>query len=414
MIIQRILSSIGTIVLIQMIFGTLVILHAKEPVRSLKIDGLDEAFLEQNSQGEYQIVIAGEPLSRMTGAEFSALRDLEIALRNQKHSGTQSKNHLNALLIAMARIADKPTLMYLHELFESYPERRNDVAEAISWYAKENQRRDPDWRILVRSLNVVEGEQAKTVMSVLTKFRRRSNKAQWIRQVILVGLAQDALGQEIASQLLSHWTGVKFDQSTVEKHSPMLVWQRWFIEQYPDELEPVLPIEDAESRWKFINLMSELRKRSKDKIDLKLGAQSFVKATCVKCHRFGELGEKVGPDLTSVSRRLQQKEILLATMFPSHFIPEEYPTFSIVTIQGKVLTGMMGAAANRDQLLILTGKGEKHLIDKKDIDEIIPVKKSSMPEGLLNLLSKEEVLQLISFLATLPDGAPQTYRHKSP
>ncbi|QDT97042.1 c-type cytochrome [Gimesia aquarii] len=414
MIILRNFSIFWSMVLIPMIFCTLAIVHASEPVHSLKIDGLDEAFLEENSQGEYQIVIAGEPLSRMTGAEFSALRDLEIDLRNQKHSDTQSKLHLNALLIAMARIADKPTLMYLHELFESYPERRNDVAEAISWYAKENQRRDADWRILVRSLNVVEGEQAKTVMNVLTKFRRRSNKAQWIRQVILVGLAQDALGQKIASQLLTHWTGVKIDQSTVDKHSPLLIWQKWFSEKYPDEIKPVLPIEDADSRWKFTNLMSELRKRSKDEINLKLGEQSFVKATCVKCHRFGGLGEKVGPDLTSVSRRLQQKEILLATMFPSHFIPEEYPTFTIVTVQGKVLTGMMGAAANRDQLLILTGKGEKHLIDKKDIDEIIPVKKSSMPEGLLNLLSKEEVLQLISFLATLPDGAPQTYRHKSP
>lgn len=413
MIIQRSLYNIKAIILIPLIFGTLTVLHAEEPLLSLKIDGLTDAFLEESPRGNYQIVIAGEPLNRMTGAEFSALRDFEIDLRNQKYSDTKSKYHLKALLIAMARIADKLTLIYLHELFESYPERRNDVAEAISWYANENQRRDADWRILVRSLNVVEGEQAKTVMQALTKFRRRSNKAQWIRQVILAGLKQDAQGQELASQLLTHWTGVKLDQSVKEKNSLLLVWQKWFSKKYPDELEAVLPTEDADSRWKYANLKSELKKRTKDKVNLKMGEQSFVKATCVKCHRFGKHGEKVGPDLTSVSRRLQQKEILLATMFPSHFIPEEYPTFTIVTKQGKVLTGMMGATANRDELLIVTGKAEKQIIAKKDIDEIIPVKKSSMPEGLLNLLSKEEVLQLFSLLATIPEGTPQAFHHKS-
>ncbi len=152
------------------------------------------------------------------------------------------------------------------------------------------------------------------------------------------------------------------------------------------------------------------KKRSKAKPDLKLGEQSFVKATCIKCHRFGKLGEKVGPDLTHVSRRFQQKEIVLATIFPSHFVAEEYPTFTIVTDAGKTLTGMMGAAG-QDQILLLTGEGKKQLINKNEVETIIPVKKSSMPDGLLNLLSKEEAIQLFRYLGTLPEGASQGFRH---
>ena len=57
-------------------------------------------------------------------------------------------------------------------------------------------------------------------MKTLTKFRRRSNKAQWIRQAILVGLAQDAEGQQIASDLLEHWTGQKLNQLTSQKQAP--------------------------------------------------------------------------------------------------------------------------------------------------------------------------------------------------
>ena len=71
----------------------------------------------------------------MTGAEFPALRNLEIKIQNKNLRENRADRTINALLIAMARIADEPTLIYLHELYESYPERRNDVAEAISWYA---------------------------------------------------------------------------------------------------------------------------------------------------------------------------------------------------------------------------------------------------------------------------------------
>ena len=96
----------------------------------------------------------------------------------------------------------------------------------------------------------------------------------------------------------------------------------------------------------------------------------------------------MGPDLTHVSRRLQRKEIMQATIFPSHFVSEEYPTYTIITEAGKALTGMMGAAGP-DQIMLLTSEGTKQLINKDEVDEIIPVKKSSMPEGLLNLLTKE-------------------------
>ncbi|QDT91970.1 c-type cytochrome [Gimesia algae] len=387
--------------------------RAKTPSIAFKIDRLEDTMLQEVAEGDFRIMVAGEPLDRLTGAEFTALREQELKLQNQKPGDAESERKLNALLIAMARIADEPTLIYLHELFESYPERRNDIAEAISWYAEENKRRDADWRILVRSLNIIEGDQAKTVMRALTRFRRRSNKAQWIRQVILVGLEQDAEGQEIADSLLTHWTGQKFKLEIDSAHPLMQQWQDWFVSKYPDELSAVLPIESADSRWKYKELLAELQQQKKSTLDLKLGAQAFVKATCIKCHRFGEQGEKVGPDLTYVSRRFQQKEVLHATLFPSHFVSEEYPTFTIVTDAGKSFTGMMGAAGP-DEIMLLTEAGKRQLIKKQEVDEIIASKKSAMPDGLLNLVTKAEAIQLIRYLGTLPEGASDKYRHKLP
>ncbi|WP_417378058.1 hypothetical protein [Gimesia sp.] len=387
--------------------------RAETPSIAFKIDRLEDTMLQEVAEGDFRIMVAGEPLERLTGAEFTALREQELKLQNQKPGDAEMERKLIALLIAMARIADEPTLIYLHELFESYPERRDDVAEAISWYAEENQRRDADWRILVRSLNVIEGDQAKAVMRALTRFRRRSNKAQWIRQLILVGLEQDPEGQQIAASLLTHWTGQTFKSENDAAYPSMQHWQKWFTSKYPDELPAVLPIEADDSRWKYNELLAVLQRQTKDTLDLKLGAQAFVKATCIKCHRFGELGEKVGPDLTYVSRRFQQKEVLQATMFPSHFVSEEYPTFTIVTKSGKTFTGMMGAAG-ADEIMLLTEAGKRVMINKQEVDEIVPSKKSAMPDGLLNLLSKGEAIQLIKYLGTLPAGASDKYRHKLP
>ncbi len=385
----------------------------KLPAISMKIDRLEDTMLQEVAEGDFRIMVAGEPLDRLTGAEFPALREQELKLQNQKQKDAESERKLNALLIAMARIADEPTLIYLHELFESYPERRNDVAEAISWYAAENQRRDADWRILVRSLNVVEGDQAKAVMRALVRFRRRSNKAQWIRQVILIGLEQDPEGQQVAARLLTHWTGQDIHSDGKSANRIMQQWQEWFAAKYPEELPAVLPVEPADSRWKYRSLLAELQQQKKSTLDLKLGAQAYEKATCIKCHRFGKKGEEIGPDLTYVSRRFQQKEVLLSTLFPSHFVSEEYPTYTIVTADGKTFTGMMGAAG-ADEIMLLTAEGKKQMIKKQEVEEIVPVKKSAMPDGLLNLLSKAEVIQLIRYLGTLPEGASDKYRHKLP
>ncbi|HAH48658.1 MAG TPA: hypothetical protein DCM07_28220 [Planctomycetaceae bacterium] len=174
-----------------------------------------------------------------------------------------------------------------------------------------------------------------------------------------------------------------------------------------------MPVEPADSRWKYQDLLAELQQQKKSTLDLKLGAQAYEKATCIKCHRFGKKGEEIGPDLTYVSRRFQQKEVLLSTLFPSHFVSEEYPTYTIVTADGKTFTGMMGAAGP-DEIMLLTPEGKKQMIKKQEVEEIVPVKKSAMPDGLLNLLTKAEVIQLIRYLGTLPEGASDKYRHKLP
>ena len=157
-----------------------------------------------------------------------------------------------------------------------------------------------------------------------------------------------------------------------------------------------LPPATAAGRWSEEEILRHLASE-KGAGDPALGAKVCVKATCIKCHRHGSTGEGIGPDLTTVARRFHPKEILHSVLYPSASISSQYAAKSVLTIDGKVHTGIVGAADDKT-LVILTPKGEKQLVLKHEVDEMVPHKKSAMPEGLLNELSLQEIADLFSYL----------------
>ncbi len=131
------------------------------------------------------------------------------------------------------------------------------------------------------------------------------------------------------------------------------------------------------------------------------GAALFEKAQCIKCHRFGERGDTVGPDLTNVSKRFQKKEILESILFPSQVISDQYGTRSIQTKDGKNYTGMV-APSGDGALTVLQENGEKVVIEEANVEQSTRTKVSAMPEGLLNTLSLEDIADLFAYLNSPP------------
>src|SRR5207253_768600 len=109
--------------------------------------------------------------------------------------------------------------------------------------------------------------------------------------------------------------------------------------------------------------------------NLEKGAAVFAKAQCVKCHRLGDRGERLGPDLTTLSKRFMRKEILESILFPSHVISDQYASKTIVTTDGKSYTGIVGAGA-AGETVILQADGKKIAILDSQIEETQPSKLS--------------------------------------
>jgi len=126
-----------------------------------------------------------------------------------------------------------------------------------------------------------------------------------------------------------------------------------------------------------------------------------VKSQCLKCHRFGNRGERMGQDLTSLSKRFTRKEILESIVFPSHIISSQFASQTVILVNGKTLTGIVGVGSPGEKV-ILQNDGKKVRIDKNDIEEIVPSKISTMPAGLLNQLTLGEISDLFAYLGAIP------------
>src|SRR5262245_34326960 len=69
--------------------------------------------------------------------------------------------------------------------------------------------------------------------------------------------------------------------------------------------------------------------------------KAIFEKTCSPCHRFGEMGHDVGPDLTTVNSRFKKRDILESVLFPSKIISDQYQSVMFKLTDGTVLNGLV-------------------------------------------------------------------------
>jgi putative heme-binding domain-containing protein len=141
--------------------------------------------------------------------------------------------------------------------------------------------------------------------------------------------------------------------------------------------------------------------------NLTRGRKLFTDAGCAQCHRFGAEGGIVGPDLTAVGSRFDTRTLLESVIEPSKVVAEMYRNIVITTRAGAIWEGRIVSEDDRS-VVIGTNPVDadaRRRIAKADIASRRESQISSMPEGLLNTLNRDEILDLIAGMAA---GAPAT------
>ena len=108
--------------------------------------------------------------------------------------------------------------------------------------------------------------------------------------------------------------------------------------------------------------------------DLERGRTLFVTAAgvqCRNCHKVGSHGTEIGPDLSEIGTKYKERSRLLDTILnPSREIDPKYRVHLVLTVEGKVVTGLL---VKQDDLGIVLKdlKGKLTTIAADDVDEMV-------------------------------------------
>ncbi len=315
------------------------------------------------------------------------LLDVEMA------EGADVQEIATATIDSLIKSTQPAAQTTLRRLFDQQADCRDQLARGLAAHPSAD-----NAAYYIRGIQSGDGTTAQQCIQALEKADVKTEKAEDYRTVIMAGLKLGDRGGLVAVNLLKKWSGQ--DPKTKDVSQALATYQAWYAEKFPDAPPAVLAKEDLEkSKFSLQQLMAIVEKGSTG--DVTRGKAVFAKANCLKCHLFLKEGEGIGPDLTTLRRRFQKKEILESVLFPSQVMSDQYKTVTISTTEGLVYNGMpIPNPGNTRQIVLLLSDATKVVIQKDKIEDQSPAKVSVMPEGLFKNLTEQEIADLFAFLET--------------
>jgi putative heme-binding domain-containing protein len=274
-----------------------------------------------------------------------------------------------AVLRALVSVRDEATLDTVAEILQSdaaSPKFRADVIAALGDFNHERVAS----AVLASYAKLDAGTQPKAI-ELLTQ------RGSWAKSLLAaIGNKQvptNALNQNQVRRLLEG--GDEELKQLVEKH-----WGTIRTTRDPQRVE----------------LIAEMKKFVRANPGDAIKGAAVFKKVCGQCHKIYGEGAEVGPDITANGRG--NFDQLLSNVFdPSLVIGASYQARTVITSEGRVLTGL--PVEENDQRIVLKVQGGKlETIPRGEIDVLKVSELSMMPEQLEKQLKPEELADLFSFL----------------
>jgi putative heme-binding domain-containing protein len=178
----------------------------------------------------------------------------------------------------------------------------------------------------------------------------------------------------------------------------------WLVEKKKEADGPRVPRKFVK-HWTMADVQPALGRLAKGR-SFARGKEIFASAKCLVCHRFGNQGGGVGPDLTAVANRYRSRDILESILEPSKVINEQYQNMNLFLRDGDVVAGRI-LREDAQKLVVRSDPmgGTTVEIPAAQVQSRRVSKISPMPEGLADDLALEEILDLIAYLQS---GGKQT------
>lgn len=213
-------------------------------------------------------------------------------------------------------------------------------------------------------------------------------------------------------------------------------WRRMFgalyvvedLEQY--QLNPTaylaankLPIKDElltlstrGREWSYDDLIASMQPKLPMGRSHEVGKELFKVASCTGCHKLEDVGRVFGPDLATLDEKKHTVEhILRSILEPSKEIDAKYQSYTFLLDDGRTITGMITEENAKVVKVVIDplAKDSATTIPKDSIEERVKSDVSMMPKGLLDRLSREEILDLIAYVYTKGDPKNMLFQDHS-
>ncbi len=208
-----------------------------------------------------------------------------------------------------------------------------------------------------------------------------------------------------------HWRRMYGSLYVVEDLDEYLADPEGYLAGHPLPIaDSLLELNRPRKEWTFAELAPQVEAMAPGR-SFANGKLLFRAASCVACHKVNGEGKEFGPDLAKLDAKVSPVEILKSVLEPSDKIEEKFAATTIATDSGKVITGLVVEETN-DVVKVVENplvSAEATVLKKSEIAERKKSAVSPMPKGLLDRLTREEVLDLIAYVAARGEEGSKVY-----
>jgi putative heme-binding domain-containing protein len=133
------------------------------------------------------------------------------------------------------------------------------------------------------------------------------------------------------------------------------------------------------------------------------GSRLFA-AQCATCHRVGDRGGRLGPDLSRIGAARSRAALMREIRTPSEWMPPAYEPVTLVSKDGQKIRAIK-KAEDAFSIQVMDSRGRIQGYPRSTLQEVIYEKTSLMPEYGPGRLNENDLNDLLAYLSTLRGAA---------
>ncbi len=304
----------------------------------------------------------------------NAMEDLKANAHNASSEISRSKS-----ITGLAFIKEKAAVLAMINLSKSS---LKDVSSQALWWL--NFRKNNDWADLMNWETISSEISSPNMKKMLALKEILVNKKTADEEKIKVAklMAQDPDGGNI---LVDMKAGYQLNDKIAKEVSEEIF-------NNPEQKVRILasqffPRNGSPLKLDFVNRMEGNDEKGK-----------VIFATyCTTCHRHGENGNDIGPDLTNIHKKFDKLSLLDAIINPSASMVFGFESWTIKTKKDKYYMGFLLGDDGKN-IILKDASGEKQVVKVADILKKEKMSKSLMPDPTALGLKEQELSDLSTYL----------------